>query len=270
MSRGEQERLRDIQDAIATIHRHLEQADETTTAKEDPLLHDALLFQFVVIGEAVKHLSPQTRESAPRIPWTDIAGLREAQTRPFVVIDLDSSAHTLFDLVVKNIGPTLARDVHFEFDPPIKSTDDDLDPNKIKIFRDGISTLAPGKEIRTLFDKGPARHRSDLPDTYEVTVTYADQTGKRRYVEKIDLDFGLYWDRLTVNRRDVHDLHRQLETIAKEIGTWRPNLGRGLLAVTTAYVEKRNAEALEQVEAHRADQGDRPHPTGDGEENPAE
>lgn len=195
--------------------------------------------------------------------------LREAQTRPFVVIDLGSSAHTLFDLVVKNIGPTLARDVHFEFDPPIKSTDDDLDPNKIKMFRDGISTLAPGREIRTLFDKGPARHRSDLPDTYEVTVTYADQTGKRRYVEKIDLDFGLYWDRLTVNRRDVHDLHKQLETIAKEIGTWRPNLGRGLLAVTTADVEKRNAEALEQVEAHLADQGDRPHPTGDDEENPA-
>jgi len=41
MSRDEQERLRDVQDAIAAIHRHLEQAGETTTAKEDPLLHDA-------------------------------------------------------------------------------------------------------------------------------------------------------------------------------------------------------------------------------------
>jgi len=86
--------------------------------------------------------------------------LREAQTRPFVVIDLGSSAHTLFDLVVKNIGPTLARDVRFEFDPPIRSTDKDLDPNKLKMFREGISTLAPGKEIRALFEKGPARHGS--------------------------------------------------------------------------------------------------------------
>lgn len=108
--------------------------------------------------------------------------------------------------VVKNIGPTLARDERFEFDPPIKSSDDDLDPNKIKMFRAGISTLAPGKEIRTLFEKGPARHESELPETYEVTIIYTDQSGKRNYEEKIDLDFGLYWDRLTVTRRDVQDL----------------------------------------------------------------
>jgi hypothetical protein len=45
MSRDEQERLRDIKDAIAAIRRHLEQADETTAGKEDALLHDALLFR---------------------------------------------------------------------------------------------------------------------------------------------------------------------------------------------------------------------------------
>lgn len=192
--------------------------------------------------------------------------LREAQTRPFVIIDLGSSAQTLFDLVVKNIGSTLARDVRFEFDPPIKSTDDDLDPNKIKMFREGISTLAPGKEIRTLFDQGPTRHKSDLPDIYEVTVTYTDQTGKRNYQEMIDLDFGLYWDRRTVNRRDVHDVHKQLETIAKEMGRWRPNLGRGLLAVTSTDVERRNTEALEQLEEHRAEQAERDEQAGGHEE----
>lgn len=192
--------------------------------------------------------------------------LREAQTRPFVVIDLGSSAHTLFDLVVKNIGPTLARDVRFQFDPPIESTDEDLDPNKIKAFREGISTLAPGKEIRTLFEKGPDRHKSDLPDAYEVTITYTDQSGRRRYTETIDLDFGLYWDRLTVSRRDVHDLYKQLEAIAKEIGNWRPNLGRGILTVTTADVEERNAAALERLEEHRAREEDRG-PPDTGQEN---
>lgn len=124
------------------------------------------------------------------------------------------------------------------------------------MFREGISTLAPGKEIRTLFERGPDRHKSDLPDTYEVTVTYTDQSGKRDYEETIDLDFGLYWDRLTISRRDVHDLYKQLETIAKEIRNWRPNLGRGLLAVTAADVEKRNAEALEGLEERRAKQAE--------------
>jgi uncharacterized protein with HEPN domain len=58
MSRDEQERLRDIKDAIVAIREHLAHAGETAADKENPLLHDALLFQFVVIGEAVKHLDP--------------------------------------------------------------------------------------------------------------------------------------------------------------------------------------------------------------------
>lgn len=41
MSRGEQERLRDIKDAIAAIRQHLASAAKTASSKEDLLLHDA-------------------------------------------------------------------------------------------------------------------------------------------------------------------------------------------------------------------------------------
>jgi len=99
MSRDEQDRLRDIQDAIAAIHGHLEQAGKTTAAKEDPLLHDALLFQFVVIGEAVKHLNPETRESAPEIPWTDIAGLRDLIAHEYFRIDI----HRVIEVVERDL-----------------------------------------------------------------------------------------------------------------------------------------------------------------------
>lgn len=101
MSRNEQERLRDIQDAIAAIRKHLEQADETTAAKEDPLLHDALLFQFVVIGEAVKNLAQETRESAPEIPWTDIAGLRDLIAHEYFRIDI----HRVLEIVERDLPP---------------------------------------------------------------------------------------------------------------------------------------------------------------------
>lgn len=101
MSRDEQERLRDIQDAIVTIHDHLEQAGETTAAKEDPLLHDALLFQFVVIGEAVKHLSLETRESTPEIPWADIAGLRDLIAHEYFRIDI----HRVLEIVERDLPP---------------------------------------------------------------------------------------------------------------------------------------------------------------------
>jgi hypothetical protein len=41
VSRDEQERLRDIQEAIGAIRRHLAQADGTPIVKEDHLLNDA-------------------------------------------------------------------------------------------------------------------------------------------------------------------------------------------------------------------------------------
>jgi uncharacterized protein with HEPN domain len=101
MSRDEQERLRDIKDAISAIRSHLASAGETSGAKEDPLLHDALLFQFMVIGEAVKQLDPATRESAPEIPWTDIAGLRDLIAHEYFRIDI----HRVLEIVERDLPP---------------------------------------------------------------------------------------------------------------------------------------------------------------------
>jgi uncharacterized protein with HEPN domain len=99
MSRDEQERLRDIKDAIAAIRKHLATAGESAAAREDPLLHDALLFQFVVIGEAVKHLTPGTRESTPEIPWGDIAGLRDLIAHEYFRIDI----HRVLEIVNRDL-----------------------------------------------------------------------------------------------------------------------------------------------------------------------
>jgi uncharacterized protein with HEPN domain len=107
VSRDEQERLRDIKDAINAIREHLTNAGETAADKADPLLHDALLFQFVVIGEAVKHLAPETREAAPEIPWTDIAGLRDLIAHEYFRIDI----HRVLEIVERDL-PALEKAVY--------------------------------------------------------------------------------------------------------------------------------------------------------------
>ena len=89
MSRNEQERLRDIKDAIVAIHGHLARAREQPEAEDEALLHDALLFQFVVIGEAVKNLAPETRNAEPEIPWADVAGLRDLIAHEYFSIEVD-------------------------------------------------------------------------------------------------------------------------------------------------------------------------------------
>jgi uncharacterized protein with HEPN domain len=55
---------------------------------DDPLLHDAVLYEFIVIGEAVKHLSAHTRAQAPEVPWQDVAGLRDLIAHEYFHIEM--------------------------------------------------------------------------------------------------------------------------------------------------------------------------------------
>lgn len=50
MTRDERQRLEDIRDALGAIERHMERARDEGAAQDDPMLRDALLFQFVVLG----------------------------------------------------------------------------------------------------------------------------------------------------------------------------------------------------------------------------
>jgi uncharacterized protein with HEPN domain len=89
VTRQEHDRLQDIKDAIVAIREHLMGAGPDPAQQENALLHDALLLQLVVIGEAVKHLTPETRDSTPEIPWANIAGLRDLIAHEYFRIDID-------------------------------------------------------------------------------------------------------------------------------------------------------------------------------------
>ena len=41
------------------------------------MLHDAVLMQLTIIGEAVKNIDPQVLAKEPHIPWRSIAKLRD-------------------------------------------------------------------------------------------------------------------------------------------------------------------------------------------------
>ena len=62
-----------------------------------------------LLGEAVKNLNPETRESSPEIPWTDIAGLR------------DLIAHEYFRIDTQRVLAIVERDL-----PPLEAAVADL------------------------------------------------------------------------------------------------------------------------------------------------
>ncbi len=150
--------------------------------------------------------------------------LREGQSRPFVVIDFEPAAQIFFEIKIRNIGTMLARDVTFQFDPPLESTLDEKPGytplRELSLFQDGIPSLPPGKEIAVLFDKGPDRLAARLPDSYRVTVSYTREPIKHPYREETVLDLKPYWNVRRINRRDIHDVHERLKEISEAVQAW--------------------------------------------------
>ncbi|MDE3113938.1 MAG: DUF86 domain-containing protein [Chloroflexota bacterium] len=81
--RGDRDRLTDIAAAIETIHSHM-----TVPAGVARLKHDAVLYNLVIIGEAVKSLGDETRAQRPEVPWRQIAGLRDLLAHEYFRIDM--------------------------------------------------------------------------------------------------------------------------------------------------------------------------------------
>lgn len=151
--------------------------------------------------------------------------LREAQFRPFVVIDFDVASHPRFIyLVISNLGPVMARDVSFAFYPELSSSFDDesiegAPPTfaDLKLFREGLPTLPPGKQIAVLFDSW--MHRGDRPDAYTVKIAYRGERS-RPYEEEMSVDLAPYRYLRRIERRGLHDIHGELEQIRKELHKW--------------------------------------------------
>lgn len=98
MTRDETERLDDIAEAIRRIRSFLTGG---TTGVTEATVRDAILYNLVITGEAVKHLGDTTREGAPDIPWRRIAGLRDLLTHEYFRIELDA----IQKIVERDLGP---------------------------------------------------------------------------------------------------------------------------------------------------------------------
>jgi hypothetical protein len=153
--------------------------------------------------------------------------LREQQARPFVVIDLEIG-NTIAEFVITNIGSTLAQDVQFKFAPPLESSWDSEAGRtplaETRLFSSGIPTLPPGKKVVALFDQLPTRSQREMPEDYEVRVSYSDPFDKR-YEETMSVGYGYRRDTLRRTRRDIEDVVKHLKEVADELKKWTAHGG---------------------------------------------
>lgn len=95
MKRGDRDRLDDIADAIAAIRAH------SKRRTDERLRRDAMLYNLMVLGEAVKGLSDEMKARRPEIPWREIAGLRDLLAHEYYQIELG----VIDDIVARDLGP---------------------------------------------------------------------------------------------------------------------------------------------------------------------
>ena len=88
MSRNPVDFLRDIEQACTRITSYTAGMDRDAVFK-DEMRFDGILYNFHIIGEAVKQLPSALKNDYPDIPWKEIAGMRDYVAHAYFVLDLD-------------------------------------------------------------------------------------------------------------------------------------------------------------------------------------
>jgi hypothetical protein len=147
--------------------------------------------------------------------------LREAQAQPYVVVDVEPSviSRRILNLVIRNTGQTLARDVTIRFDPPLRSTLDTegFPPAKFRALVNGIPALPPGREYQIMLDSTVDRYQAKLPDRYTVTVSFRDRDGKKLEDLAYELDLAMFRSAAYVQELSVHDVAQEMQYIRKTL-----------------------------------------------------
>jgi len=80
--------LQDIRQAISSIIEYTQSMDYDDLL-EDRRTQDAVIRNLEVMGEAVKHLTADSKDRFPGIPWPAIAGMRNTLIHEYFGVNLD-------------------------------------------------------------------------------------------------------------------------------------------------------------------------------------
>lgn len=159
-----------------------------------------------------------------------------SKSQPSVSASIQSSLRSLttLDLVIRNDGPTTARDLTVEFFPPLEQRDDQATwqshvEDIVKRYKTPIPTLTPGSEMRNAWwqpdyqrtedDEGNLRNIFGLQDVTKVVVKY--QGIKKNIREEFVLNM------------EKHFLESQTTSSDSLYG-----------------IQKKNRDSLQKIEAH--------------------
>lgn len=127
----------------------------------------------------------------------------QARSRPMATAELRHVPHTLSTaLVIKNYGPSIARDLRVTFDPPLptssraKDGQQSIIPFMVKRYANPVAVLPPGAELSNVYYAGrvgdgrAAVNAEATAEAFTVTIAYRDDNG-HNYEDDFPLDMNL-------------------------------------------------------------------------------
>lgn len=116
--RDGEDRLRDIIERVTRIRfseNVLIEAEKNADLNVANTAFDAILYDLVVIGEAVKTFDDEIKLRHPQIPWTEITGMRDILAHEYFRVSI-SLVRTTIDTPLKNLRLACIKELASGFD----------------------------------------------------------------------------------------------------------------------------------------------------------
>ena len=106
---------------------------------------------------------------------------RDDQDRPQIIVDADYTGRFTTNIVVRNIGHGMAKNITFEFSAPIETTSGE-DIIELPYFKHGINFMAPQTDLPSVWDSYQNvvdnLRAKGLTEGITITSKYEDRNGE--------------------------------------------------------------------------------------------
>ncbi len=106
---------------------------------------------------------------------------RDDQDRPQIIVDADYTGRFTTNIVVRNIGHGMAKNITFEFSSPIETTSGE-DITELPYFKHGINFMAPQTDLASVWDSYQNvvdnLRAKGLTQGITITSRYEDRNGE--------------------------------------------------------------------------------------------
>src|SRR5688572_14023387 len=154
------------------------------------------------MASATERAAKATRESVDEMRLA-----RREASDPRVFIYLSESRGFLAEIVIENLGESTASEVTFTFEPELTASQH---ADVARKFFDVPMILPPRSRRTHTLDAWPSYFAANLPEKYQVTVTYRRLGEDRLRTEQQVVDAGSFKHQLLAARKDVHDLAKDM------------------------------------------------------------